>query len=188
MRNFISLVFVLILTGCGVYSQHPITPFNETQIDQKLFGTWSWLEKAESGYIHIGVDDESKRLKVLMVSMHENGEMSFMEFEGHSSSVGKNHYLNLKLMQPEEDRIDQYMFIKYAITSNLLNIGLMDSEMIVNAIKNGTLKGKVQRDTFVTSAYLSEKGEMLQKFLLKHDKVLFPEMKALKKVDLSKLK
>lgn len=188
MRYLVSLMFILFLTGCGVYSQHPITSFDKRQMDKRLFGSWFWLEKEESGYIHIGVDGKSNLLKVLMVDINENGEMSFMEFEGHASHVGKNHYLNLKLIQPAEDRISGYMFVKYSVSSNILNIGLMDSEIIVKATEKGTLKGEVKRETFSKDIYLSESGEVLQKFILKHDQALFPEMKSLRKVDLHKLK
>jgi hypothetical protein len=188
MRYLVSFVFILLLTGCGVYSQHPITPFDKTQIDSKLFGSWFWLEKNESGYIHIGMDDKSERLKILMVGVNKDGEINIMEFEGHSSQVGENHYLNLKQIQPKAERNDNYMIIKYSITSNELKIGLMDDTVVAEAIKAKGLKGKVEGKKYILNVYITEKEEVLQKFFLDHDSIIFHEMKALEKVDLSKMK
>jgi len=188
MRYLIGMMLVLLLTGCGVYSQYPVTSYDKTQIDSKLYGSWFWQEKDDSGYIHIGLDDQNERLKIVMVGINREGEINIMEFEGHSSTLGENHYLNLKQIQPVEERNEGYMIIKYFIKSNMLNIGIMSDIAVTEAIQAKVLQGKIEGKKYIQNVFVSEKEEVLQKFLSTHDSVLFPEMKALEKVDLSKMK
>ena len=64
----------------------------------------------------------------------------------------------------------------------------MDDTVAAEAIKAKGLKGKVEGKKYILNVYITEKEEVLQKFLLDHDSVIFHEMKALEKVDLSKMK
>ena len=187
MRYIVSLMLVLVLSGCGVYSKYPVTPFDKSQMDSKIYGTWIWEDNGELGYIHIGLNEDSELLKVLTVVIHEDGEIASMEFEGHTSSVDKNRYLNLRLTHPAEERIDDYIIVSYRVNADTLSIGIMESSVVVKAIRDGSLKGMIQKERFFTSAFIRESGEKLQKFLVEHDKVLFPEMKDFGKIELSKL-
>ena len=188
MRYFMSMMLLFILSGCGVTSKHPLTPFDDNQIDTNIFGTWLWNEEEKTEYIHVGMDENTGLLKVVMVIMHESGESSLLEFTGHTSKVAEDDYLNLRLVQPKEEHIDDYIFFKYNVTQDRLSMGIMNSDMVIESIKSGTLKGWVSKKGFFTNVYLNESGEKLQRYIATHGKELFLEIRAFRKVDVSKYK
>ena len=64
-------------------------------------------------------------------------------------------------------------------------------ENVVNEIKEKRVPKEtkiIEGKKYILNVYITEKEEVLQKFLLDHDSVIFHEMKALEKVDLSKMK
>ena len=175
---------IIVLSGCVPYSDSPLTVPGKEQIDSSIFGTWFWKDENESGYIHIGLDEESKLLRLLMLEFERDGEIEVSEFSGHTSSLEGNTYLNLKWVRPAQDKITGYMFIKYVVSPGSLGIALMDSKVAETAIKKGSLKGKVKKDGGSSSVRITEGQKKLRKFILREDKELFPEIKYVKKLDL----
>ena len=119
-----------------------------------------------------------------MLEFERGGEIEVSEFSGHTSSLEGNRYLNLKWVHPAQDEITGYMLIKYVVNPRSLGIALMDSKVIESAIKKGSLKGRVEKDHASSSVNITEGQEKLQKFILRKDKELFPEMKYVKKLEL----
>ena len=184
MRHFIILLSVLFLSGCIPYADHALTEPNKEQIDPSVIGTWFWKDKDESGYIHIGLNEETKLIRLIMIEVRKDGRLKSTELSGHTSSLKGNKYLNLKWVHPEDDKSTGYMFVKYSITSDGLGLGFMNSNVVEKSIEAGTLKGKVEKGKWISLVTITEGSKKLQKFILKNDKTLFPEMKYLPKLNL----
>ena len=184
MRYFLITFSIIFVLGCVPYSDNPLTTPGKEQIDSAIFGTWFWKEDNESGYIHIGPDKKSKLLRLLMLEFDRDGELEVSEFSGHTSSLEGSRYLNLKWVRPAQGDITGYMFIKYRVSSGSLGIALMDSKVAEKAIKKGLLKGEVKKSDWSSSVRITEGQEKLQKFILRKDNELFPEMKYLQKLEL----
>ena len=175
---------MLFLSGCIPYADHTLTEPDKKQIDPSVLGTWFWKDKDESGYIHIGLDKETKLIRLIMIEMKKDGRLKSTELTGHTSSLAGNTYLNLKWKHPEDSKSTGYMFMKYSVTSDGLGLGFMNGEVVEKVIEAGALKGKVEKGKWLSSVYITQGGKKLQKFILKNDKTLFPEMKYLPRLKL----
>jgi hypothetical protein len=186
MRYFIILLSILFFSGCIPYSDHAITEPNKEQIDPSVLGTWFWKDKDESGYIHIGLDKKTKLIRLIMIEMKKNNKLKSTELTGHTSSLKGNNYLNLKWAHPEDDKSAGYIFIKYSVTSDGLGLGLgfINSDVVKKSIESGVLKGKVEKAEWLSSVTITQGSKKLQKFIIKNDKALFPEMKYLPRLKL----
>ncbi len=184
MRYFILVLSMLFLTGCIPYSDHPLTKPDKEQIDPALFGTWFWEKDRESAYIHIGVNEETKQIRMIMIEMKKEGRLKSTELKGHNSTLSGNTYLNLKWEDPEDDTSTGYIFLKYKVTSDELGLGFINPEIVEKAIETGSLKGKIEKGKWLSSLYITEESKKLQKFIIQNDKTLFPEMKFLPKLQL----
>ena len=184
MRYFLIAVSLVFVLSCIPNSENPITDPNPEKIDLSILGTWFWKDENESGYIHIGLDGKTKLLKLVMIDTKSDGELDISEYSGHTSSLGGNSYLNLKWLRPEEFKTNGYFFVKYTISQSSLGIALIDSGFVVKAIEGRSLKGKLGKDKFFTSIYITEGQKKIQQFILNNDKALFPEIKYLPKLKL----
>jgi len=184
MRYLSTLLSVVFVLGCVPYSDNPLTAPTKEQIDASVLGTWFWKDENESGYVHIGLDEESKLLRLIMLDFDRDGDLEASEFSGHTSSLEGNTYLNLKWVRPKQDEITGYMFVKYIASSDSLGLALMDSKVAEKAIKNGLLKGQVKKGNWSSSIHIEEGQKELQEFFAWKDKELFPEMKHLPRLEL----
>lgn len=183
MRYLAILFMVIFLGGCVPYSDNPLTEPNCEKIDAAILGTWFWNEESDSGFIHIGLNKESKLLQVIMVEHDKDGTIDVSEFNGHTSSLGNNKYLNLKWVRPA-DEPKGYLLIKYSTEGESLAISLLNAKVIENAIKEGSLKGTVGKEKYAYSLSITEEQKKLQQFVLKHDKELFQEKSNLNRLNL----
>jgi len=179
MRYLAILFMVIFLGGCVPYSDNPLTDPNSEKIDAAILGTWFWNEESDSGFVHMGLNKESKLLQVIMIEQDKDGTIDVSEFNGHTSSLGNNKYLNLKWVRPA-DEPKGYLLIKYSTEGESLAISLLNAKMIENAIKEGCLKGTVGKEKYAYSLSITEEQKKLQQFVLKHDKELFQEKSNLK--------
>lgn len=177
MRYVTIIVMLMFLGGCVPYSENPLTDPNSEKIDSAILGTWFWNEESDSGFIHIGVNKETKLLQVMMIEQDKDGSIDVSELHGHTSSLDNNNYLNLKWIRPV-DEPRGYLLIKYSMQGERLAISLMDNEVVKNAIKEGSLKGTVGEGN------ITEEQKKLQEFVLKRDKELFQEKSYLNRLSL----
>ena len=184
MRYFWIVFSIICVLGCVPHSDNPLTDPNKEQIDSSILGTWFWKDENESGYIHIGLDEKSKLLRLIMLEFDKDRELEASEFSGHTSSLEGNKYLNLKWVHPVQNEITGYMFVKYIVSSGSLGIALMDKRVIEKAIEAGTLQGKVKKDGWSSAVRIIEGQKKLQEFIMENNKELFPEMKYLAKLKL----
>ena len=184
MRFLALMALVIFLGGCVPYSDNPLTDPNSEKIDAAILGTWFWNEESDSGFVHIGLNKESKLLQVIMIEHDKDGTIDVSEFNGHTSSLGNNKYLNLKWVRPA-DEPKGYLLIKYSTEGESLAISLLNAKMIENAIKEGSLKGTVGKEKYAYSLSITDEQKKLQQFVLKHDKELFQEKNNLNRLKLS---
>jgi len=92
MRYAALLIMIIFLGGCVPYSDNPLTDSNREKIDAALLGTWFWNEESDSGFVHIGLNKESKLLQVIMIEHDKDGDIDVSEFNGHTSSLRNNKY------------------------------------------------------------------------------------------------
>ncbi len=185
MRYVTILFMVIFLGGCVPYSDNPLTDPNKEKIDAAVLGTWFWNEESDSGFVHIGLNKESKLLQVIMIEHDKDGTIDVSEFNGNTSSLGNNKYLNLKWVRPA-DEPKGYLLIKYSTEGESLVISILNAQVIENAIKEGSLKGTVCKEKYAYSLSITEEQKKLQQFVLKHDKELFQEKSTLTRLKLSK--
>ncbi|HJX30411.1 MAG TPA: hypothetical protein VJ624_00960 [Thermodesulfobacteriota bacterium] len=183
MRYVTILFMVIFLGGCVPYSDNPLTDPNCEKIDAAILGTWFWNEESDSGFVHIGLNKESKLLQVIMIEHDKDGTIDVSEFNGHTSSLGNNKYLNLKWVRPA-DEPKGYLLIKYSTEGESLTISILNAQVIENAIKEGSLKGTVGKEKYAYSLSITEEQKKLQQFVLKHDKELFQEKSNLNRLNL----
>jgi len=183
MRYLAIVVMVIFLGGCVPYSDNPLTDPNSEKIDTAILGTWFWNEENDSGFIHIGLNKESKLLRMIMIEHDKDGTIDVSEFNGHTSSLGNNKYLNLKWVRPS-DEPKGYLLIKYSTEGESLAISLLNAKVVENAIKEGSLKGTVGKGKDACSLSITEEQKKLQQFVLKHDKELFQEKSNLNRLNL----
>lgn len=183
MRNFFISFLIILLLGCVPHSDNPLTDPNKEQIDPLVIGTWFWKDEKESGYIHIGLDDKSQLLSLIMLEFDKDGQLKVSEFSGHTSSLEGNSYFNLKWKRPVQDEITGYMFMKYIVKSKSLGIALMDNKIVEKAITDQDIRGKVKKLNWSSSVRITEGSKKLREFILQNDNELFPE-----KIYLQKLK
>ena len=183
MRYLAIVVMVIFLGGCIPYLDNPLTDPNCEKIDTAIVGTWFWNEENDSGFVHIGLNKKSKLLQVIMIEHDKDGTIDVSEFNGHTSALGTNKYLNLKWVRPS-DEPKGYLLIKYSTDGESLVISLLNAKVIENAIKEGSLKGTVGKGKYAYSLSITEEQKKLQQFVLKHDKELFQEKSNLNRLNL----
>jgi hypothetical protein len=177
VRYLLVAIIIVSLLGCVPYSDNPLTDPGEQNIDSSILGTWFWKDKNESGYLHIGMDEESK-LRFVMAVFKKDGELETSEFLGHTSSLEQNTYLNLC---PKNDP-GGYMFVKYSVHHETLNISLINTDEVEKAIANSSLNGEIKKEKWSSSIHITEEQKRLQQFIIQNDKALFPETKYLQKL------
>ena len=150
-------------------------------IDGTVFGTWFWRDKSETGYVHIGTDDKSGLLKVIMIEQDNDGELESSEFSGHTSAVGENRYFNLKWVRPESEN-KGYMFVKYEVKNDTIVISLLREDGVEKAIEENILKGKIVRKKYVSDVCITDTPDKIGKFLQEKGDELFEEGVAMKRL------
>ena len=188
MRKFLTTVLIIILQGCVPHSDTPLTDPDENLIDTSILGTWFWQEENETGYLHIGLDEESKLLRVIMLDIDGHKKLDESEYSGHTSELHGNRYLNLKWVRPVQDEITGYMLIKYTTTADSLGIAFMDKKVVETAVIEGSLKGIVKKDEKFAAVRITDGQKELQDFILQKDNELFTGMKYMQKLNLPEFK
>ena len=184
MRYFFIILIIIFVLGCVPDSDNPLTEPNKEQIDSSILGTWLWKDENETGFIHIGRDEKSKLLRLIMVNFGRDEDVEVSEFSGHTSFLEGNKYLNLKWVSPPQAELAGYIFVKYVVSSDSFGCALMNSEVVEKTIKGGSLKGKLKKDKWSSSVHITEGQKKLQEFIYQKDKELFPEMQHLQKLKL----
>jgi len=183
MRSLGALLVLLWTSSCVPYSDNPLTAPGAQEMDTSICGTWFWKDGDEQGYVHIGLDDESKLLRIVMLELDKGGQLDLSEYSAHTSLLGKNRYLNLKPLRPARS-IDGYLFVKYTASTESLDISLMDINFVDKAVRDGLIKSAISKEATYSSAHITDTSKNLQSFFLKYDRDIFKEKSRLHKLTL----
>ena len=170
------LLYSFVITGCISHFDNALTDPGAQELDSSIYGTWFLEKDNESIFLHIGKGGTSGLLKVAMVEFDTQNEVKISQWSGHTSKFDKTNYLNLKWIFPKEEEHDGYLFVKYEITKDQFSIYLMDDTIVEEAVKDGTLKGKIIKGKWSSSAYVTQDQNELKQFILANDKILFKDL------------
>ncbi len=185
MRYLLWVCLAAVLNGCIPYSDNPLTAQDNQVPDPAILGTWFIHEEGETVFLHIGIDAKTKGLRVAMVEFQKDGEVKTSELIGYTSRLENHTYINLRWDQPSDSEAG-YLFIKYQVVGERIGLGLIRSEAVEKAIKEGLIKGKVDETQKFKSAQLTDSSEQLREFVEKHDAELFEQFQWMNRLDFSK--
>jgi hypothetical protein len=176
MRYLWWVWLLTILNGCIPYSDNPLTAPDKEGPDPAILGTWLLHEEGESIFLHMGRDEKTQGLRVVMVEFQKDGEVKTSELIGHTSRLGKFTYMNLRWDRPEEQEAG-YLFLKYQVAGERIGLGLIRSDAVETAIREGGIQGRIEDTQIPSSTRLTDSSEHLREFVQKHDADLFEELK-----------
>lgn len=181
MRYLLITFAALFLVGCVAVSDNPLTDPGKAQQDCSILGAWTWDVESSPTIVHIGVDEASNQLRIVMLEYDKHCKLDSAELSGHASTLKGNTYLNLKWVRPEENAGIGYMLVKYVVRSDALGIAFMDCGVLELAMRNGAIKGEIE---IGGCPRITEGQKKLQEFISRKDKELFPEMVYMPKLKL----
>jgi len=173
---------IAILSGCIPYSDNPLTVFEKEGLDPAILGTWSFSDKDETVFLHMGIDRTSKGLRVVIVEFHKDGEVAASELVGHTSRVGDNSYMNLRWVQSTDSEAG-YIFWKYQIVEGRIGLGMIRSDTVEQAIREGRIGGKIDETQSPRTVRLTDSSKQLRDYVEKHDATLFEELQWMNRVN-----
>ena len=176
------LLLLSCSTGCVPVSQIPLTEPGQQPLDERLLGSWYWQQGAETGLVHIGLQQQGQLLQVLMVDYGQRQQLSIQEFSGLSSKLASGDYLSLRPLRPANEQ-QGYLIIKYHIQNKSLQISLMDSKPVEEALRDKQLEG-IAGDRGFASEQISSPAPELQNFIALHDQDLFHDFSTLQRLEL----
>ncbi|MFH0729173.1 MAG: hypothetical protein V2B19_22880 [Pseudomonadota bacterium] len=178
------LCLAAVVSGCIPYSDHPLTAPDTEGPDPAILGSWIVRDGGETVFLHLGIDEKTKGLRVVMVEFGRQGEVKTSELTGHTSRLKENTYMNLRWDRPAEPETG-YLFIKYQVAGNRIGLGLIRSDGVEKAIQEG-LGGRIDDTQKPSSVRLTDSSEKLRAYVQLHDAALFEELKWMNRLDFSK--
>jgi hypothetical protein len=148
-------------TSC-VDSENPLSDPKQATVDSSLLGVWRVREKeGDVEYYHIGKAGDkfpAGMLRVKCIKHKNNGELPRGDNEEllvFTSTIGKNHYLNISGLDAEKIKktndsqwepsmADGYFIYKYEISGDKMIVACMDSDKKKEAIKAAKLTGTIE--------------------------------------------
>ncbi len=174
------LIAVMVLGGCVIESKKPLTEIGSEKLDNSIIGTWYWNQPNETGYIHIGLDSE-KRFKIVMVEINGSGDIKTRDFLAHSSALKTGKYLNV--VSQGNNSSKAFLFIRYEVSKEGLNLFLPDSSVFEKAVESKMLKAEFIKGKN-KGLVLLDSSKNLADFVVENDALLFPEGNLLRRIKL----
>ena len=171
--------FILLITcltcGCGPTLYHPLAKPGEDARDDRIYGTWLYVEKGKihkAQYVHIGFNKETKETTVLFAGVSPKGKFEKWEFTGHTSIIRGNNYFSTRFVE-ECKPSKSYAIVKYEIKNNVIIIYIMESEPFDKAVEAGEIKGKIEKDDIISNTVITDSPKRIKQFILENEKELF---------------
>ena len=174
----------VVFNGCIPYSDNPLTAPDNKCPDMQILGTWFVHDNGETVFLHIGMDEKTQGLHVVMVELQTDGEVKTSELAGHVSRLGDKTYMNLRWDQPAKQEAG-YLFVKYMVAADRIGIGLIRSDAVEKAIREEKLRGEIVEGQWVSSVKIKDSSERLQAYFQQHDEELFEKMTFLSRLKVS---
>ncbi|MBU1564013.1 MAG: hypothetical protein KJ630_00120 [Proteobacteria bacterium] len=170
------------MNGCIPYSDNPLTAPDNNGPDPAILGTWFMHEKGETVFLHMGIDEKTKGLRLVMVEFQKDGEVKTSELIGHTSRLGSYTYMNLLWDRPAEPEAG-YLFVKYQIVGERIGLGLIRSDAVEKAVREGSIRGIIDETQKTKFVQLTDSAEQLREYVQKHDAELFEELQWMNRWD-----
>ena len=167
-----SLSFILV--GCVHYKEYPFPHSRNINLDSQLVGTWKFdNEKNEDNESDILVFSINKEKNMYDLYISDPTKKSSSKYPAYTSTFKDKYYLNIQI-----EKKDNYNFMKYEVSGNKLTLWILNESPIATSIRNKEIHGDVSSNMPVlptTNIYFWENAKSIQKYILLHDKELFPE-------------
>lgn len=163
------------MSGCVTHFKNALTAPGTQKMDTSLCGTWGAQKENESIFIHIGKEEKSELLRIAMVEFNDKSEVEISQWSGHTTQLDNKRYLNLKWLSPKEDKQDGYLIIKYETNGDHFGFFLLEDAIVEKAVQEGRLSGKVIKEKWSSSVWVTQDQKSLQQFILKNDDLLFKD-------------
>jgi hypothetical protein len=165
-------VAALTLSACFVTSVNRVDGTG-VDADPALIGTWRGLDEdgkiEKDVFLHVIAHKTGEGLGLALIDKD-----SFMIMDGTTVQAGPHRYLNTTFKDmpgtSNEDRALMGLHIvKYEVKGKALNLWLLDSIKVTDAVEDGKIKGKVEGTGMTKSVRLTASPEELNAFFSKPD-------------------
>lgn len=148
----VSMLFACLMISCEprVISMTPLSPADSEEFDERLIGVWIASGEDERVEVHVMEAGSDGWTLGFLILYYENDPVRtmFFLFTLHTTYIGNNHYINLKLFG-EDDCSGQlgfresksYEILKYEIFEDTLMIWEMSTYGIAEAFRQGKIRG-----------------------------------------------
>lgn len=166
------LLLLCLVCGC-LESKEPLCPKVQSQLDEKLLGTWNRI--GESGSLAIKRGDPGT-LKVLVKrhGLASPKEIDEQEFEAFICRSKASQYVNLVKRSVYDEKANErgepgptvYSFYRYRLNENgELSVYEPTYDAFKRAISKKQLNGKAWETTWGVNVILRDKGERIMAWL-----------------------
>ena len=138
---------ILILLACvPAEFKNPLSSPDKAISDISLNGLWASNDKI-TDYIFIKNKNNGMADLVWIDNQEEGKGVNTIQCEIYPTEIEKSKYLNLKVVTKNDSGelkySNNYMILKYEVKNKLLSIWFLDETYCTDAIKNGSLEGKI---------------------------------------------
>jgi hypothetical protein len=192
--RLLAFVALALAGGCRLDAVNPITPVEQAQNDEALFGVWRARDGDSVMYVHIGPKTflaktgdsgfgrvaDAQRIDIAVIEHHPTG-FTQDSYVAHVSRVGRQRFLNVEA-PPQGSDPGGYYYVHYALTGkNLLRVSLIDSKVLGAMIFSGKIEGVVKDGALSEATITAGSAEILE-FIERNRASLFAKPLLLKRV------
>ena len=163
----IGLLLLSFLISCNVVSVHPITSVKKAYVTQKILGTW----------VNISDKTDTFTIKIKTKPIYYYSEEDLSNLPFFISRVKGALYINFILNKDIKSRSElniqkdaNYAFMQLYYDRGKLGMSDIDKSILVNAIKNGELKGDLE-DSDYDMIEIKSNSKEIYKFFKKYKKM-----------------
>jgi len=138
---FFVFIFIVSLSGCIAESIHPLSDPENAKYDDRLMGLWRSTFDGDIVCLHFGNRDDVS-MDIIVVEHKKDGGIDPEGYVMFPTIIDKTYYMNVQRKDLKQ-RDKGYIFVKYEITENILNLWLIDNDKIKRSIENGIIEGKI---------------------------------------------
>lgn len=171
-----------IFQGCTVDCQHPLSDPDAKRVDERLLGTWRWMDEPWTCYLHIEKGAKDKGADFLFVQTKPGYGIRSWYGSLFTTDLGNHSFASIKPISGDGKELskayDFYLIVYYKIDKEgRLTWSLADPSAFAEAVNARKVKGQVNSAGPDTQVLLSASTQELAAFLKESEpKKLFPRM------------
>lgn len=157
LHRTLLLASFLLLAGCPYISEMPLATPAETTLDERLVGRWMFNQ---GKYLEFAPATKQTYRYVVM----ERGEEQSRGYVN-SVTIGDATFLNMRVINPNNDSVSAYMFIRYHIEGDAFTMQVVSDELPDGSYASPeALRGFIQEN--LNNRELYAKAEVLSRFVM----------------------